>query len=583
MSRDSRLLRIGLAVALPCVTLIAAHALFDPLYRTNDDPGMLLLSSGHVYVDEPTPYLIFSNHLWGALLAALYSWIPGAPWYRLLQLAVQFLAGVTLLYIGLGRRVSMERLIPVAGCFVVFDLLMLVRPHFTLTSAIAAIAAVILLWDGLGKEAKPGRGRWLLFALLWLLAAVVRHESALLIYGLFLPPALVAGIRMRRDKGALHALRRIGLPLALTGILLAALHGYNRLRYDVPEWRDFMESGSSIGAVVDFAAEGLPKSQTWATYPDGTVHLVDTLYAPEVYAAAFDGPRWSRAEFHMLMEWFFADKELFSVERVNRFLDEVGGTSADEPNWLANLRRDPRLPLILATILLPFAFRGMQRSDWATTAVAFIGALAALTYIDLQLNRLVSWVYEPVFALLAWIAVTTGHPRRAAASERVRFAARVGLVATLLGLLVVAGLGLRSEQDVTTREREAFNDAVRRMNPSADTLYVSWGSTFPIELIGPLDDLAPYRDLRFYSVGADTRGGHNVNRLEKLGIADIHQAIYLDPQLLVIGEPRHVKVLSDFVRERYATDITADRIEAYSAQLRPLFDVYRFRTVETVE
>ena len=112
MSRGSGLLRVAVAVALPCVTLTAAHLLFDPLYRTNDDPGMLLLSAGLVYVDEPTPYLIFSNHLWGSLVATLYSWLPGVAWYRVLQLAVQFAAGATLLYVALGPRVNTGRWLP---------------------------------------------------------------------------------------------------------------------------------------------------------------------------------------------------------------------------------------------------------------------------------------------------------------------------------------------------------------------------------------------------------------------------------------------------------------------------------------
>ncbi len=292
MNADSGRLRIAIALTLPCVTLIAVHVLFDPLYRTNDDPSMLLLAAGLLYVDEPTPYLIFSNHLWGQLLAFLYTWLPGLPWYRVLQLTVQLAAGATLVYVALGQRISASRMVPIAGCFVVFDMLMLVRPHFTLTAA-----------------------------------AAIRHESAVLVYLLSIPPALVPLLRAWREGGARLAVRRIVLPMAVAAIIVVSLHGYNRMRYEVPEWRDFTETGPSLGAVLDFSAAGSAVAQTWKRFPDRTVQLLNTRYAPEVYAAAAEGPGWTGSELRMFMAWFYADTELFSLARVESFLEHIGEPS----------------------------------------------------------------------------------------------------------------------------------------------------------------------------------------------------------------------------------------------------------------
>ncbi len=169
--------RLALALVLPCVTLIGAHALFDPLYRTNDDPAMLLLSAGSVFVDEPTPYLVFSNHAWGQLVSTLYTRLPEFPWYRVLQLLVQFAAGATLVYAALGRRLSAARLIPVACCLALFETLATARPHFTLVSAYAAIAAVILVSAG-RRDEELGRIRWALFACLWIAAAATSGTKA---------------------------------------------------------------------------------------------------------------------------------------------------------------------------------------------------------------------------------------------------------------------------------------------------------------------------------------------------------------------------------------------------------------------
>ncbi len=583
MTRDSRALRIAVAVALPCVTLIAAHALYDPLYRTNDDPAMLLMSAGHAYVEQPTPYLIYSHHVWGQLVSTLYTWLPAMPWYRILQLAVQFVAGATLLYVALGRRPSIERLVPVAGCFVVFDMLMLVRPHFTLTSSVASIAAVLLAADQTSSRHGPGRLRWVLFGLLWFAAAAIRHQSAFLIYALALPPALVSGFLLWREGDLRRALLRIGIPLLVGLTIVASLYGYNRLRYDVPEWRDFVESSPAIGDVVDFAANGFPKTETWASFPDGTGHLVEVRYAPEVYAAAAKGPGWSAAEFHMLMEWFYADRELYSSERLNSFLDQIGGTKGEWGGWLPGLWWNPLLPVMLAAIVLAFSFRQGRPGQWIGVALAILGALAALTYIDVQLNRLVSWIWEPVLALLCWLVLITGRASPFARSDRIRLAVRLVLLGVLFVLMVTSALYLDRLEDVATTKREAFNEAIPRLESGTETLYVVWAGAFPLELVGPFDDLEPFRNLHFYSVGADTRGGHNIRQLRRFGVEDIHRAIYEDPRLRVIAEPRHIRILTAFVHERYATDIKSERTAAYATPLHPLFDVYRFREIEPAE
>ncbi len=231
---------------------------------------------------------------------------------------------------------------------------------------------------------------------------------------------------------------------------------------------------------------------------------------------------------------------------------------------------------MLMAIVLALSFRKLDRLDVIRLALALAAALAVMTFVDSQLNRLVSWVYEPILAFLCWSAITLGRDRPWVFAERIGFVARAALLGILLSLLLAAGSRLANESAIRAPRREAFTDSVRQLNPNPEDLYVSWGSAFPLELLGPFDDLEPYRDLQFYSVGADTRGGHNLRRLQHLGIDDIHQAIYRDPRVRVISEQRHNIILTDFVRERYGVDIVAERIATFSTAVRPLFDVYRF-------
>ena len=51
----------------------------------------------------------------------------------------------------------------------------------------------------------------------------------------------------------------------------------------------------------------------------------------------------------------------------------------------------------------------------------------------------------------------------------------------------------------------------------------------------------------------------------------------------MISEQRHNAILTDFVRERYATNIVAEPFLAFSTAARPLFDVYRFTEAPAAE
>ncbi len=348
------------------------------------------------------------------------------------------------------------------------------------------------------------------------------------------------------------------------------------MRYAVPEWRDFIETGSGIGAVLDFSAAGSADLQTWESYADGTFKLVDTRYSPEVFAAAADGPGWTQAEMRMLLEWFYADEELFSVERVESFLQTMGEPKRPPRAWLEPLGRDPDLYVMLVAIGVALAFRRLNRPDAVTWILAAAGAVALLTYVDSNLNRLVGWVYEPVLAYLCWFGLALGEDRPLVSGGRLWLFARALLCGLFLSLLLATGGRLVSTGDATAPTREAYGAAVRDLKSGPETLYVSWAGAFPVEFLGPFDDLGPYRELRFYAVAAATRGGHNRRRLEQFGIDDIHRAIYLDPRLRVISETRHNRTFADFVRERYGAEIVAERTASYSSRVRPLFDVYRF-------
>jgi hypothetical protein len=580
---DSRALRVAVAFAFPILTLACAHAFFDPAYRTNDDPGMLLFSAGAAFSERPSAYLIFSNHAWGALVAFFYNLFPGVPWYRLLQLAVQVGANATLVYVALGRRISASRLLPIAGYFAVFDMLMSARPHFTLTASIAGVAAVVLSWDRSPDRDRLGPARWTLFVVLWSASAAIRHESAVLVFLLSAPAAIVPLLHAWRGEDGGRAARRVVAPLLVAAAVIASLHAYHHVRYGVSDWRDYRETEPGIISVLDFSASGLGRTQTWQRFPDGTVRLEDVRYAPQIYAAAAEGPGWTKNQLHMLMEYFYADTELFTSERFAKFLDRVGKPPPAAPEPFKPLRTDPNLYLFLVAIALGVSSRKLDSRAAIQGALTALTALALISYVDLELNRLLPWVYEPIFAFLGWSILTLGRERPLVIADRTWFLVRAVAIGILLSLLPPAANRIAGESAITASRSAAFEESVRRLDASPERLYVAWAESFPLELLRPFDRLEPYRALDCYGVGGETRSGHNRRQLRRFGITDIHRAIYEDPRVLVISQPRQNRVLEGFVRERYGTQITAERIESFTTKTGPLFEVYRFSAVPTIE
>jgi len=526
MKSDSRALRIAIAFALPCVALLCAHALFDPVYRTSDDPTMLLIAAGEAYADQPSPYLIFSNHVWGTVLAFFYAWVPAVPWYGLFQLVVQLGANATLVYVALGKRISVGRLMAIAGYLLVFDMLMSARPHFTLTASIAGIAAIVLLWDRFSGPDGLGPARWTMFVVLWATSAAIRHESAVLVYLLSAPPALVPLVQAWRSGGMRQAMRKVAAPMLVAAGIVASFHGYNLVRYHTPDWREFIETGPSIGSILDFSSTGSTRMQTWQRFPDGATRLHEVRHPPEVYRAAADGPGWTENELHMLMEWFYADAELYSLDQIERFLKRIGKPPPDGSAPFAPLRSDPNLYLLVAALVVGWSSRRFDPRDAVQLGLLALAALGITAYVDFGLHRLVSWVYEPIFAMLGWSILAVGRERPLVSSDLVWFVTRALAMGLLLAFLLPAGVRIAGESATTTAHREVFMESVRDLNANVEHLYVSWATSFPLELLGPFDDLEPFRDLNVYSAGAATNGGHNRRLLRRFGITDIYQAIY---------------------------------------------------------
>jgi hypothetical protein len=571
----------GLALALPALSIALAHAAFVPVWRTNDDVGMNLLAAGVAYTARPTPLLLFSHHWLGRALNLLYAALPDLPWYRLFGLAVQYASGVAVAWIGLRRRPFPAALFAVGAYFATFDLLAAVRPHFTLVAACAAQAGFLLWRERLRRDAPLSPGWLAAFFLFWGAAALVRYQACALILLLALPSVALEALGRAREGRWRTGLRRVALPFLGVALVAGGLTQLDRLRYAAdPAWRDFNETAELLGPLIDFGRGAVGPREQRIVDPRGEAYLLARTYDPRVYDVAREQAGWSPNDYHMLMEWFYADPEVYSAEKLARVLAALPAPPADRLAALEPLGDDPHAPLLLAAALLPLTFvrRGAaRRFELGLSGLAFVGLCA---WLVLGLGRFPSWVYQPMLGFLAGLGLVHGGgvPLRGAARSA-RLWLRVVLCGVVLGSALASQGVLRGESRAARAESRALAAALGRLAPSADELYVIWGAEFPWQSILPTDSLDPLRGLRVYSVGADTRAPFNREQLARSGIADVYRAIYEQPGVRVISDDRLNRMFVEFVRRHRGAEVRPRELARFAG----LFSVYRFERLDAAD
>src|SRR5262249_19187428 len=133
--------------------------------------------------------------------------------------------------------------------FLIFDLYFYVRPHFTITAAVAALAATLLWLDSV-LNGRTLRG-WELaaFLLLVMLSALIRPQSCLLMSAVGLPNLLFAAMHYCFTGRAWAGMSRrrwlsqgVFIPPALAAVVVLAGQLYDAYAYrSTPGWADFHE------------------------------------------------------------------------------------------------------------------------------------------------------------------------------------------------------------------------------------------------------------------------------------------------------------------------------------------------------
>ena len=107
VNKDSKKIDFLCALGLNIIFFVIYVFILGPKHETNDDLALSLLVEGAY--GERSPYMIYSNILWGKLLVGLYTLLPTIKWYVLLMLLMLFFAYQSMTYVFLrmqGRKIG---------------------------------------------------------------------------------------------------------------------------------------------------------------------------------------------------------------------------------------------------------------------------------------------------------------------------------------------------------------------------------------------------------------------------------------------------------------------------------------------
>ncbi len=531
----------GLSAAASGACLAAALSIVTLGFESNDDVGMAQIVSG-VTTGTPSPELIFTNILIGSVLTFLYRLTDRVNWYTLYLLATHWAALTGLLWAFLRLRPARTTVILFALLFCEFEVALLLRLQFTSTAILAAVSGVLLI---LSRDEVTGR-----------------HSAPPLAYG----AALVVLAGLIRADAMYYAL-----------ILLAPLLVYEAVFFR--RWRPFAAIGLCVVAVVAASAvdewhyRSDPAWREFMAYNRARAHIHDLPIVAYEHNSRFffDRIGWSYTDWGMFSNWFFTDRETFSRPKFEAILGRFEGStwSRSKPDqYLSDSLRPLSAfpPMLYANLALALVLAAGSRLRVLLVVIAELllidGLLLTFSLYAKLPTRVVLPAYFAAAVVAFYVVLREASLRRHLlplpfAWERLRplkavaataFAAYYALAFFEVMLLDTSRSDFnRRDQQVlalfvhTLRERYVAND------PHA--IFLNWGGRFPMFFTAPLDNYREIRDLQMVGLGWNIHSPPFDTAVNRLGLSDLYQATYTNPNVYLFAVPYSLQQLQRFVQE----------------------------------
>lgn len=554
----SRLVVILVALLLAASVPTVAHLEFCPRYQSNDDPGIAMLARGVGISPSPTPHIVYSNYLYGQILVSLYAITTAINWYYLLACGIHLAASMGLGYLLLRRSFRATTALLFLLYLFTFDLYYWIHPQFTVTAFLAAQTGVLIYWTGY-RDTDRVLGRHAVGAAIFLfLGTLIRAQCVQLALFLFVPLGVAV---LLRHPSRLHLKRLMALPVLGAGIVagLGAYNDWNFARKD--GWKDFYAF-----------------NQVRAQFHDYGHIRYDESTRP-----VFEQVGWSQTDYHMLMNWFFADRERYARANLETVASafppaETRRSVPEVMDQLTELTKHPVCQLMLAGALLFILVTPISGRTLLVYVFLVLGTLAVMGYLAMYL-KLPERVAYPLITFVAAVALVEAV---FAARQRTltRFSPLLALVPLwhFVSTVPVVLEAHRDHQRFAQERRQQIETSLEQMATTPNRLILIWAGGFPSEDLAPGDNWQRFENINMLGLGCFLQTPITEERCREFGITDLYAATFERDDVYLLCNPDCLPLLADYIREHYGTVVRGELAENY-----PLFNLYRMSPVVPVE
>lgn len=525
--------RFLLGILLISVLYCLFFLLLVPKYATNDDVKLTMIASGTSIVSRPDEHLLFTNVIAGQILKRLYIMGPDVPWYGIYIFSVHAVSTFCLLYCIASSGLSLTRFVFFLSFFLIVQMKFLIDPQFTTTAFMAALSGVFMFACSLQDE-KTNAGMLTASGVLLFISSLIRMEMLMLTSLLFLPMLVM------ETKGNCSGRKKV-ISVFFIGITAIAAFGayrYNAVYYYCdPRWKGFYEMNGLRAQITDYGS---------------------VVYNSET-KRHFDEVGWSRNDYLMFSNWFFADKALYAPERQSGLLSHFKNRWRWKPFSEAappikKMLGDPSF-LLMTGLAVTGLFYCRGRRHLEVIAPTFILTAALIGYMAFFM-KLPSRVYSPIAAFLAFQAVFFVNKSIDLQSPmRARRWLGAATILLLLLLSFVRVYACYTAADTRLANRNSLIDMLDNLR-SPGRLVVSIADSFPFEMaLLPFDSLKKFRGLDIYWTGYILNTPLPDVQLERFGITDIYTALYMNDNLVLVSRRELLALYATFVKEHYDHEI----------------------------
>lgn len=513
---------------------------FVPMFLTNDDVAMMMLASGTGHGMPPDEHLLFTNVILGLLFKKLYIAVPYFPWYGLFTFSVFFLSTLAILYATLKQKYSLTRLFFFLLFFITVELYFLVKPQFTFTAYMAGAGGIFLFLSAIEDE------RYLFplfFALFLLVISSLIRINAFYMALLLGTPLLFMEFIRRCDKKVLIRYSAFFLSII---VLSTAFQYYNRAYYENdPSWRGFYEFNATRAEFIDY-------------------HKVD--YTPET-KHIFEEVGWSKNDFNMMMSWFIADSDVFSLAKLRTILSHFPSRKGIRRTSIQDFVRNEIRPgnvYIIFFALLSIFFFCYTRKDRlyilrVFTILGWIFVLMAYIFIYKYLKGRV------YFSMISFLTLTTLFYADNDLTFRFNGLMRPEKIKRLLLLIFTVAVLFFQGHLVLKHYRFSqlfrewnlqFKRSILKLKPAPHRLFVVWANKFPYDLILPFDNVEYLSDLRLLGIGVGVRTPFAAKIMDEFGIANLYTDLCNRENVFLISNRTRNLLYRTYMKEHYGLDVT---------------------------